>query len=322
MMKTKALNLLITTGDVDGVGLEVTVAALLAMGVKPSVRYIVYADTNAFKFERKRLSSKFKIASFASLNEALAASPQGKSVSVILNDRAPAHWVKEAALRCLSDPSSFALVTGPLSKTGIKDAGFRFIGHTEMLKDLSQKEFLFQTYLGAEMNVLLVTDHIALEKVPSALKQKRRFKAAVGEVLELCRDLKLKKPVVCLGLDPHTGESGLIGSQDQEIKAWLAEIPLEKNQKILGPLPSDSAFEARFRKGVGFYIALYHDQGLIPFKTLHGFDQGVHLTLGLPFVRTSVDHGTAKNLFRKRRANPGSMKDAIKTAISLMEKFR
>lgn len=288
----------ITTGDVDGVGLEVTLKALKAIKTSLDTQIFVHADQRYIA----QLKSK------------------KKNVTWVSRADSPVEWVLDISKRALKYPKKVALVTGPLSKSGIKQAGYNYIGHTEILKQLSKKRFLFQTYLGSKANILLMTDHIPMSQVSKTLSSQKLVSEALKQALKIHRLLEFKGNVALLGLDPHAGEEGIIGTQDMKIKKWVHSLRTPMKSKIIGPLPADSAFSDRLRSQIGLYVALYHDQGLIPFKTLHGFGEGVHLTAGLPFVRTSVDHGTAKELHGKNIADPGSMKDAIKTAIKLIGK--
>lgn len=285
----------ITTGDVDGIGLEVTLKALNLIRLPSDLTVFVYTH-------KKRLPSLKK-----------------KNVNFILREDEPVEWVIEVSKKAMKHPKKMALVTGPLSKEGIRRAGYPYIGHTEILKKISRRKNLFQTYLGSKANVLLVTDHISIDQVNKKLSQTKIIVEALKQALRIKQQLKLRGKVALLGLDPHAGEGGIIGTHDQKVEKQL-KLHKVLSSEIVGPIPADSAFQSGLRKNIGLYVALYHDQGLIPFKTLHGFSEGVHLTAGLPFVRTSVDHGTAKTLFKKGKADPGSMKAAINTAINLIGK--
>lgn len=294
--------ILITSGDIDGIGLEVAVKALLKMKGLLDVEFLLYAHPLRLRKWKPLLEKAFE--------------QTPKALTCIPSKEEPVKWVIEAAQYCIKHKNS-ALVTGPLTKSGIKKAGFPQIGHTEVLKDLCRSKFLFQAYFGSQMNVILATDHISLEQVPSALKDKNRWKALLLSSAQLKSSLQMKGSLAFLALDPHAGEDGVIGTQDQWLRKQIERLK-PQGTTLIGPLPADSAFEKTRRQKVALYIALYHDQGLIPFKTLHGYNEGVHLTVGLPFVRTSVDHGTAKDLYGKNIAQPGSMVEAIKMAINLV----
>jgi len=306
----------LTTGDVDGIGLEVSIKALLKIGPITNVRFLLLADSDQFKrWEKKISTSRFRLKICSELSDVENPSHSKNTLCIFLRKDPPIQWVEDVSRYCLKRGRTHGLVTGPLSKTGIHQAGFKDLGHTDLLKRVSKRSSLFQTYLGSKMNVLLITDHLSLESVPKKVKDLKLMNEALKLCLPLKKQLKLSGSIGLLALDPHAGEEGIIGKQDQIHAQWIQK---KSNKDLIGPIPADTAFEKSQRKKIGLYLALYHDQGLIPFKTLHGFDEGVHLTLGLPFVRTSVDHGTAKEIFGKNLANPGSMKDAIKTAIRLI----
>jgi 4-hydroxythreonine-4-phosphate dehydrogenase len=316
MSLRKKITLFVTTGDTDGIGMEVATKALLDLGPQNGARFFVFTNSAGAATWGPLLQKRFPVNLASSLTEALGEDFDSSALTLILSEEAPVKWVEESARICLSAPTQFALVTGPLSKTGIQDAGVPFIGHTGLLKKISGARFLFQTYLGSQFNVLLVTDHIALQKVPRSLMRSGLLTEALKMSAQLKRRLRLKGKIALLALDPHAGEEGVIGNQDEKHRLLLKKV----SGPFIGPLPADTAFEEGRRKTVGLYVALYHDQGLIPFKALHGFNEGVHLTLGLPFVRTSVDHGTAKDLYGKNKAQPGSMKHALITALQLLGK--
>ena len=212
----------ITSGDIDGVGLEVALKALKSIGPKRGTQFFLFADKKAFQKLRKQVRDfPFEVLEFHSLIEATSASLNFRHLYVIFDGRAPIEWVRDSAQGCLKNPHQNALVTGPLSKSGILRAGYKEIGHTEMLKTLCKSKFLFQAYLGSRMNVMLLTDHISLEKVPSFCKDKKRWSAALNEAQVLMARLKLKGQLAILALDPHSGEGGIIGNQDQSFEKWM-----------------------------------------------------------------------------------------------------
>ncbi|HRK06314.1 MAG TPA: 4-hydroxythreonine-4-phosphate dehydrogenase PdxA [Pseudobdellovibrionaceae bacterium] len=201
-----------------------------------------------------------------------------------------------------------AVVTGPIRKTSFHRLGIRELGHNGVLRELMGYKPI-QGYVGSELNVVLASDHIPLAQVPQALTASN-LQRALSAAEELRSGLEAKRrrlPIAWLGLNPHAGENGLMGREE----ARLARII---GRRAIGPLPADSAFTLSQRAKYSVVIALYHDQGLIPFKTLHGPNQGYQISLGLPFVRTSVDHGTADDLLKSdqlHRAEAGSMLAAI-----------
>ena len=299
---------LITTGDTDGVGLEVAVKALLKVGRLPGVRFVLFKDTYTPSFLRSKL---------ALLSRRLGA----KSLEILDLSTPPPEWVKEAAQMCLKEPKS-VLVTGPLSKEIIRACGINEIGHTEILKTVTKSSSAYMAFLGKEFNVALATDHIRLSEIHRQL--------SVSKILEVSRfmhqfksylsDRIQKKPLALVGLNPHAGESGIIGDEELEFYPDVLSQLMQENIPVVGPLVPDAAFLKQNWNKYAAYICPYHDQGLIPFKMIHGQNSGVHVTLGLPIVRTSVDHGTAKDIYGQNRANPSSMIAALQWAVQLSRK--
>jgi len=240
---------------------------------------------------------------------------QSADLIEICSSDAPVLWVKKASQICLKNPQTCALVTAPLSKVQIKKDGFDFKGHTDMLKKLCGCPFLFMCFLGEKFNVVLLTDHQPLSTVkitPSLLQE------GIKQTLLFRKKLSLTKPVGVLGVNPHAGEEGILGSEEQNI--FVDVLRPYNKEDVIGPLVPDTAFQPSNWCKYSFYLCAYHDQGLIPFKMTH-HQEGVQTTLGLPFVRTSVDHGTAKDIFGQDKANFLSMKKAIETAISFLSYF-
>jgi len=210
------------------------------------------------------------------------------------------------------------LATAPLSKTSIRASGYREIGHTELIQMVAKTRAPFMTFLGEKFNVLLVTGHVSLSKVRLTRVRLYRAGLAAIELRKLLTPKCRKLPLAIVGLNPHAGENNIIGREESEIFRPVIKR-LSKIVALAGPLVPDAAFLPQNWQKYSVYICPYHDQGLIPFKALNG-TAGVHLTLGIPFVRTSVDHGTAKDLYAKDKADATSMKSAIELAIKLIRK--
>lgn len=313
--------LIITTGDRDGIGLEVTLKALLKLKSSAFIPIVWIPQTILGSLNRalyKEVLHLWNTFEVESLEDALSfsrtLSKRGNLIFVrsAFNE---ARWIIESANACLKD-SSLRLVTAPLSKTLIKKAGYPYLGHTEIFKDLTGAKKLNMGFIGKDFSVTLVTDHIPLDKVARSLTPKVLDLSFANFAL-MSKLLNTKKPIGVLGLNPHAGEAGLIGTDEQRIFNDIKKASKKYGLNVVGPLVPDAAFLRKNWKSYAFFACLYHDQGLIPFKMHHGHDHGVHITLGLPFVRTSVDHGTAKDIFNKNKANPQSMIDAIKCALNL-----
>jgi 4-hydroxythreonine-4-phosphate dehydrogenase len=307
--------IIITTGDADGIGTEVAAKALKKIGALKKFHFILIRSANTPKSHLKIIDSTFSRQKFSDLGAALAYSPKNaKEISDVELGGEPPSWVYAAAKAC-KEGQAQALATAPMSK---KMHNGRPQGHTEILKEVSGADSGFMTFLGSEFNVLTLTGH-----VPHHLVSQNLLTTKVIAAATLLSDFKktlpklAKKPLALVGLNPHAGEGGLIGNEEISVLAPALKTLREKGIAIDGPLVPDSAFLRPNHKKYSFFICPYHDQALIPFKMIHGQDMGVHMTLGLPFVRTSVDHGTAKDIFNKNKANPGSMIDAIKWAMQL-----
>lgn len=213
-----------------------------------------------------------------------------------------------AAHLCL-DGFADALVTAPVHKGIIADAGFDFLGHTEYLADLSKKDQVVMMLANQEVKVALVTTHIPLRQVPESITASRLY--SVLKVIDSA--LPNAKIAVC-GLNPHAGEGGHLGMEEIEIITPMIERLNSEGMNLTGPIPADTAFVPEVANQYDLILAMYHDQGLTAIKT-NGFEKTVNVTLGLPFVRTSVDHGTALDLAGTGKASAGSLIAAIEMAI-------
>jgi 4-hydroxythreonine-4-phosphate dehydrogenase len=225
--------------------------------------------------------------------------------------------VLERALRgCLSGEYA-AMVTAPVQKSVINDAGIAFTGHTEFLAERAGVGHVVMMLVGGGLRVALATTHLALAEVPRAITRD----SLVKTLRVLDRDLrvrfKIPKPrILVAGLNPHGGESGHLGSEDIEVIAPAIAQAGKEGIAASGPVPADTLFVPERLKQADAVLAMYHDQGL-PVLKYASFGRGVNVTLGLPFVRTSVDHGTALDLAGTGNADPGSLIEAVKLAIEL-----
>lgn len=294
----------ITSGDQDGIGLEVSLKALNRLGPVRGVQFVLYKSKSHPKFlNRLYLQVRKKF------------SPH--ELEILDRADTPAHWVEHAALLCNKKDFS-AMATAPLSKSLIYEAGFKAMGHTDILKHVSGAQDVFMAFIGSKFNVLLATGHHPLASVSSKLNL-AQLNAACSVASTLAKALsphQSKRPLALLGLNPHAGEDGLIGSEEKNILLPCTNFIRSQKINIHGPLVPDTAFIKSNWQKYSMYICLYHDQGLIPFKMAHGLS-GVHISAGLPFIRTSVDHGTAKDIFGKNIADPISMIEALKWADKL-----
>ena len=209
------------------------------------------------------------------------------------------------------------MVTAPVQKSILMDAGYRFSGHTEYLAERTRAAMPVMLLLNDQLRVALVTTHLALSDVPRAITRDRLRSTLRIVNMDLERHFSLQPPrIAVLGLNPHAGEGGHLGREELDIiEPVIAELRAE-GLALQGPIPADTAFTPRFLKTVDVIVAMYHDQGLPVIKHV-GFGNAVNMTLGLPILRTSVDHGTALSLARSGKAESGSLSAALALAIDL-----
>ncbi len=300
----------ITTGDTDGIGLEVTLKSLIpVLETSSRCKFIIWVHKSQVPEIKKFLSLNKELRAYSEflMNYGQKTSKLSKFNFLVNTNAQPAHWFSECIKLCVQLGDS--IITAPLSKTQIKKEGFDEIGHTDILKSKTKSKELYMAFVGNYFSMILYSGHVPVYKVNY---HKTSFLNFLNKALDFHRKHKNKKSdFLILGLNPHAGDEGIIGKDDEKIAKLATKYGLKK------PLAADSAFvDYRNFKNDPTFISLYHDQGLIPFKMAHGFS-GFHFTLGLPFVRTSVDHGTGKDIYGKNKAEPTSMIDAIQGAINL-----
>ncbi len=301
----------ISMGDPLGIGPEVVIKAFLTIKSQRQVRFLVCGERAVFAGLRNS-KTFFNRDDVIFLDVGTAKNPNKKI-------KAGTEAFKSLAMATMLVKSGVAhsLVTAPICKEHMNLAGFKFPGHTEYLcHEFGVKKFAMMLF-NERLKVVLATIHEPISRVPKLVS-----KPLIKEKLELTtlvlqKHFGITKPRVAVcGLNPHAGEAGLIGSEDLKIvtpaiKEFCAKT---KNVLVMGPVSADTIFYRALNGEFDVVLALYHDQGLIPIKTT-GFDTGVNMTLGLPFVRTSPDHGTAFDIAGKNRACPKSMIAAIEMAI-------
>ena len=295
----------LTSGDPQGVGLFITKKALKILGPKKSFQFLIWTQRQADTFK----IPAFKTLAFSSPAQAFASPFKESHLLQIKSKGGPGDWLLEAGERALNQEVS-ALVTGPVNKNQLKK--HNAVGQTDLLKKLSQTEEVFMCFRGRSFNVILLNDHIPFKKVGiDKQKLSKLLKLALWNRKTLSPSLQ-KKPLGLLGLNPHAGEKGLLGSEEKNILSPL----LKKWKEVDGPLSPDGAFLKKNWRQYSFFIALYHDQGLIPFKMIHNH-KGFAQSLGLPFLRLGVDHGTGHGLKAKEISHE-SFLSALKESLRLI----
>lgn len=226
-------------------------------------------------------------------------------------------WVRHAAMRAGAGTLD-AVVTAPISKEALQLGGYAFPGHTEFLAHLADTKRFAMMLVGGPLRVTLATCHIPLSDVPAAITS-TRLREVIALTSEALPWLGLGGRIAVCGLNPHAGENGTMGREEQEIITPVLDRLREAGLPVDGPLPGDTVFHRAAKGEFSAVVAMYHDQGLAPLKLI-AFDEGVNLTLGLPYVRTSPDHGTAFGIAGRGVANPSSLIAAIRLAAALAGK--
>jgi 4-hydroxythreonine-4-phosphate dehydrogenase len=324
----------IALGDVTGIGPEVTLKALAAELGADETRYLLIGDEGCMQRLNAQLALGLSWLPYARRAEAgriLLDNPlrepleDGLPAGAPQAARAALAWLKEGAQRCLRGEAG-ALVTAPVNKQAIMRSGTPFVGQTEFLSELSRADSTAMMLLGADdrgrwLRVALATTHLPLRQVAGQLSAER-IEATIKLAAQACRDLGLPRARIGVcGLNPHAGEGGELGDEEQAVIAPAVAAARSKGLEVNGPLPADTLFHQAYRGEYDAVVAMYHDQGLAPLKMV-AFDTGVNWTLGLPFIRTSPDHGTAYDIAGRGQANPSSMRAALRLARQLARAAR
>jgi len=324
MDKSEKIKLGISIGDFNGIGIEIILKTFLDKRMLDFCTPIIFGSTKLITSYKKNTNLNVQFNGVKNADKAI----QGKINIVNLwkedlevelgkptkESGKYAFLSLEAATNALVNNEIDVLVTAPINKDNIQSEEFKFPGHTEYLESKLEGESLM-ILMTNSLRIGLITGHIPISKVsetisPSLIKRKVAILYST-----LVQDFAIPKPkIAILGLNPHCGDHGVIGLEDDEIiKPTILEIQ-EEGQLVYGPYAADSFFGSENYKNFDAILAMYHDQGLAPFKAL-SFGKGVNITLGLPFIRTSVDHGTAFDMVGSKNIDPSSFYEAIDMAI-------
>jgi 4-phospho-D-threonate 3-dehydrogenase / 4-phospho-D-erythronate 3-dehydrogenase len=323
--------LAITLGDPAGIGPEIILNVLKNPSVFHVCRPIVIGDRRIF--QRAAYQIGLDLGPFDIVAEpSLAAFQPGRISLIDLNNAVPdscptgqlsaasgkaaVEYVLQACDLALHHQVD-AIVTAPLNKEAINLAGFHYAGHTEILTEHTHAQNVSMLLVGSNMRVVHVSTHVSLEEAIRRVKQKR-----VEEVILLahsaCQALGIAEPRIAVaGLNPHAGENGLFGSQESQEIMPAVLAARARGLNVTDPQPPDTVFLRTVKGEFDIVVAMYHDQGHIPMKLL-GFDEGVNVSIGLPIIRTSVDHGTAFDIAGKGLASPNSLIAAIRVACMMV----
>lgn len=327
--------LALTMGDPAGIGAEIAIKAWAERTHRPSAPFAFYGDPALLETRARLLgiaarietitdpamarglfATAIPVMSVPLAKPARAGEPDPENAAAVIA-------AIDQAVRDVAQGRARAVVTCPIAKAVLYQAGFRHPGHTEYLAHLAGQHWQGRVFhpvmmlACSELRVVPVTIHVPLKDVPGLLTKQLLFETVRITWEGLRHQFGIEAPRIALaGLNPHAGEGGSIGREDAEIIAPVVRDLRQEGLAVTGPHPADTLFHAAARRNYDAAVCMYHDQALIPIKTL-AFDEGVNLTLGLPFVRTSPDHGTAFDIAARGIANPVSLMEALKLAETL-----
>jgi 4-hydroxythreonine-4-phosphate dehydrogenase len=306
--------LAVTVGDPAGIGPEIVLKGL-ASPERPAASYVIYGPAATLDQRARELGWKNPAQlGVPVVDITLAAEAPLGRVSAA-GGRAAGEAVLAAAREALAGRVD-ALVTAPLHKESLRLAGYRFPGHTELLADVAGASDVAMMFVGGSLRVALVTIHRSLRSVPDAATAAEVSRVVRLVHRELPRFAAATRRIAVCGLNPHAGEGGLFGTEERDTITPAVSALKAEGLDVHGPLPADTLFPRAAKGEFDAVVALYHDQGLIPVK-LMAFGKSVNVTLGLPFPRTSVDHGTAFDIAGQGVANEGSLVEAMRVAVQL-----
>lgn len=328
-MKYNKIKVGISVGDLNGIGAEIILKTFQNKMIFDLCTPIIFASTKAMSYERKLLNLDSNIHGITQTEQALS---NKLNVLNLWKDPVPVELGKPdkeigkyavdsfvKSVEALKEGKIDVLVTAPFNKETIQSDQFEFPGHTDYLtQELEGNALMF--LVADTLRVGLVTDHVPIKYVASQITEQKITSKLNIMLQSLIEDFGIQKPkIAVLGLNPHCGDGGIIGKEEDEIIRPAIKQMQDKGHLIYGPYAADSFFGSDTYKKFDAVLAMYHDQGLIPFKTL-SFGKGVNFTTGLDKIRTSPDHGTAYDIAGKNKANASSFREAIYLAIDVFKK--
>lgn len=328
MKKSKTIRVGISVGDINGIGIEIILKTFEDARILELCTPIIFASNKTLSIHKKELNIHTQTYGVDTVSKCV---PNKVNLVNVWKEHGEVDLGKEtknggkyaflslqAAVKALQNDEIDVLVTAPINKHNIQSEDFKFSGHTEYLEaNLEGKSLMI--LMTDELKIGLITGHIPIQKITETITAELIEKKVNLMHNSLIQDFKISKPkIAVLGLNPHCGDNGVIGDEDDNlIKPTLEKI--QTNGKLVyGPFSADSFFGSGSYKNFDGILAMYHDQGLAPFKTL-SFGNGVNFTAGLNKIRTSPDHGTAFEIAGKGEANNNSFKEALYTAIAIFK---
>jgi len=310
-LKNKTIG--ITLGDPSGIGPEIIAKALSNRAIQDLANFKIIGDLSIYK---RYSQAEYKNCDFIDLK---TIQPKHFKIGTINEHSGKAAFsYLEKSVELLKSGEITSIVTAPVCKEAISLSYPNFCGHTEFLASAFNIKNFGMMFLGPRLRLLLATRHIPINKIPSILTSDLVYETIDLADKTLKSTFRIKKPsIAILGLNPHAGEGGILGKEEEDIIIPAMNKAISRKIIVKGPFPSDTFFIDNSTK-YDMIIAMYHDQGLIPIKTLY-FTQLVNFTIGLPIIRTSPAHGTAFDIAGKGKADPSSMIESIKLAIHLSQ---
>ncbi|WP_313578963.1 4-hydroxythreonine-4-phosphate dehydrogenase PdxA [Chishuiella sp.] len=324
---SRKIRVAISIGDYNGIGIEVILKTLHEKEITELFTPVIFGSTKLLSYQKDRL--KFDKINFQGIQDPSQIVDGKINVVNLWKDQIDVQFGKvtkeagthafeslKAATESVGNGFTDVLVTAPINKDNIQSDEFNFPGHTEYLAE-TWKGRALMFLVSEKLKVGLVSQHVPIKDVAKQITNKSVYYKIQQIHKSLIEDYAIEKPkIAVLGLNPHAGDNGLLGAEEKEIIIPVIKSCIEKNQLIFGPYPADSFFTPKNLDAFDAVLAMYHDQGLVAFKTI-SFDEGVNYTAGLKYVRTSPDHGVAYDIAGKGIANEESFKEAIYTAIEL-----
>jgi 4-hydroxythreonine-4-phosphate dehydrogenase len=316
----------ICLGDPTGIGPEITLKTLEHELPGDDTHYLILGDLSLLQRLAGVLNLNLPLVPFrdyemaervAVFNPLPAPLPHTLSQGGSEAARAAVAWLEEGARRCLHGPLK-AILTAPVNKEAIIRAGFPFVGQTEHLSRMAGTGRTGMLLMGEDdrgrwLRVLLATTHVPIKDLPAALTGPK-VELAIEMAALACRQLRLNRARIGVcGLNPHAGEGGKMGTEEITVITPAMNACRARGMDACGPVAADALFYQAYRGDFDMLVAMYHDQGLAPLKMI-GFEKGINWTVGLPFIRTSPDHGTAYNIAGQNKANPSSTITALRLA--------
>jgi len=329
MAKNRKQVIGITLGDINGVGTEVVIKALSDSRMLNQVTPVIFGSSKTISYYRKLL----KIDDFSVFHLKEGQEPNHKRINLVecweeiaeINLGEAKKDAGEKALKALDKACEFlekgqidAVVTAPINKATIQSDEFNFPGHTEYFgAKFGGNPLMFM--VTDNLRIAVATSHVPIKEVPELITQERIEKSIKKLIKSLKKDFGISKPkVAVLGLNPHAGEEGLLGKEETEVIKPAINQFKDKGELVFGPFPADGFFGSGSYKKYDAILAMYHDQGLIPFKSL-SFGKGINYSAGLSIVRTSPDHGTGYDIAGQGLASENSLRSAIYLAVDILK---